>query len=200
MPFLDRDLVEYAVNLPSAVKIRQQDDRLVEKWILRRAFELLHERVDDLALLMTLEMGKPLAESKGEIVYAAEFFRWFAEEAVRIHGDYRVAPAGDKRILTMQQPVGPSLLITPWNFPNAMITRKAAPALAAGCPVVIKPAAETPLSALALAALAEAAGRAGDHGPGQRLQSDRQGRYARPQNQQVGHDRDQERVAGDLDR
>ncbi len=126
--------------------------------ILRRAFELLHERVDDLALLMTLEMGKPLAESKGEIVYAAEFFRWFAEEAVRIHGDYRVAPAGDKRILTMQQPVGPSLLITPWNFPMAMGTRKIGPAVAAGCTMVVKPASETPLSMLALAGIMAEAG------------------------------------------
>jgi succinate-semialdehyde dehydrogenase / glutarate-semialdehyde dehydrogenase len=126
--------------------------------ILRRAFELLHERLDDLALLMTLEMGKPIAESRGEIVYAAEFLRWFAEEAVRIHGDYRVAPAGDKRILTMQQPVGPCLLITPWNFPMAMGTRKIGPAVAAGCTMVIKPAAETPLSMLALAGIMAEAG------------------------------------------
>jgi succinate-semialdehyde dehydrogenase/glutarate-semialdehyde dehydrogenase len=126
--------------------------------ILRRAFELLHERLDDLALLMTLEMGKPIAESRGEIVYAAEFFRWFAEEAVRIHGDYRVAPAGDKRILTMQQPVGPCVLITPWNFPMAMGTRKIGPAVAAGCTMVIKPAAETPLSMLALAGIMAEAG------------------------------------------
>ena len=126
--------------------------------ILRRAFELLHERVDDLALLMTLEMGKPLAESRGEIVYAAEFFRWFAEEAVRIHGDYRVAPAGDRRILTLQQPVGPSVLITPWNFPMAMGTRKIGPAVAAGCTMVVKPASETPLSMLALAGVMAEAG------------------------------------------
>ncbi len=126
--------------------------------ILRRAFELMHERIDDLALLMTLEMGKPVAESRGEIVYAAEFFRWFAEEAVRVHGDYRVAPAGDKRILTMQQPVGPCLLITPWNFPTAMGTRKIGPAVAAGCTMVVKPASETPLSMLALAALLAEAG------------------------------------------
>jgi succinate-semialdehyde dehydrogenase/glutarate-semialdehyde dehydrogenase len=126
--------------------------------ILRRAFDLLHERLDDLALLMTLEMGKPIAESRGEIVYAAEFFRWFAEEAVRIHGDYRVAPAGDKRILTMQQPVGPCLLVTPWNFPMAMGTRKIGPAVAAGCTMVIKPASETPLSMLALAGIMAEAG------------------------------------------
>ena len=126
--------------------------------ILRRAFELLHERLDDLALLMTLEMGKPIAESRGEIVYAAEFLRWFSEEAVRIHGDYRVAPAGDKRILTMQQPVGPCLLITPWNFPMAMGTRKIGPAVAAGCTMVVKPASETPLSMLALAQVMAEAG------------------------------------------
>jgi succinate-semialdehyde dehydrogenase/glutarate-semialdehyde dehydrogenase len=126
--------------------------------VLRRAFELMHERIDELALLMTLEMGKPVAESRGEIVYAAEFFRWFSEEAVRIHGDYRVAPAGDKRILVMRQPVGPCLFITPWNFPMAMGTRKIGPAVAAGCTMVVKPAAETPLSMLALAGLMEEAG------------------------------------------
>jgi len=126
--------------------------------ILRRAFELLHARLDDLALLMTLEMGKPVAESRGEIVYAAEFLRWFSEEAVRVHGDYRVAPAGDKRILTMQQPVGPCLLVTPWNFPMAMGTRKIGPAVAAGCTMVIKPASETPLSMLALAGIMAEAG------------------------------------------
>ena len=126
--------------------------------ILRRAFDLMHARLDDLALLMTLEMGKPLAESRAEIVYAAEFFRWFSEEAVRIHGDYRTAPAGDKRILVTKQPVGPSILITPWNFPMAMGTRKIGPAVAAGCTVVVKPAAETPLSMLALADILREAG------------------------------------------
>jgi succinate-semialdehyde dehydrogenase / glutarate-semialdehyde dehydrogenase len=126
--------------------------------ILRRAFELIHTRIDDLALLMTLEMGKPIAESRAEIVYAAEFFRWFSEEAVRVHGDYRMAPAGDKRILVMRQPVGPSLFITPWNFPMAMGTRKIGPAVAAGCTMVVKPAAETPLSMLALAGIMAEAG------------------------------------------
>ena len=101
--------------------------------ILRRAYELITSRVDDLALLMTMEMGKPLAESKGEIAYAAEFFRWFAEEAVRIDGQYAVAPNGASRFLVMRQPVGPCLLITPWNFPMAMGTRKIGPAVAAGC-------------------------------------------------------------------
>ncbi|MBD0292000.1 MAG: NAD-dependent succinate-semialdehyde dehydrogenase [Jiangellaceae bacterium] len=119
--------------------------------ILRRAFETLMRRQDDLAVLMTLEMGKPVAESKTEIAYAAEFLRWFSEEAARIEGSYRVAPAGGMRLLTMRQPVGPSLLITPWNFPTAMGTRKIGPAVAAGCTIVIKPAAETPLSMLALA-------------------------------------------------
>ncbi|MGI8683057.1 MAG: aldehyde dehydrogenase family protein, partial [Mycobacteriales bacterium] len=119
--------------------------------ILRRAYELLAARADDLGLLITLEMGKPLAESKGEVTYAAEFFRWFAEEAVRIRGSFGPSPAGDLRILTMKQPVGPCLLVTPWNFPLAMGTRKIGAALAAGCTVVLKPAEQTPLSALVLA-------------------------------------------------
>jgi succinate-semialdehyde dehydrogenase / glutarate-semialdehyde dehydrogenase len=118
--------------------------------ILCRAFARIMERSDELALLMTLEMGKPLAESKAEISYAAEFFRWFAEEAVRIDGRYAVAPNGQGRLLTMKQPVGPCLLITPWNFPMAMGTRKIGPAVAAGCTMVVKPAAQTPLSMLAL--------------------------------------------------
>ncbi|HEX5810668.1 MAG TPA: NAD-dependent succinate-semialdehyde dehydrogenase, partial [Pseudonocardia sp.] len=115
-------------------------------------------RVDDLALLMTLEMGKPLAESKGEITYAAEFFRWFAEEAVRIDGQYAVAPNGASRFLVMRQPVGVCLLVTPWNFPMAMGTRKIGPAVAAGCAMVIKPAQQTPLSMHALAAILAEAG------------------------------------------
>ncbi|MFC3451207.1 NAD-dependent succinate-semialdehyde dehydrogenase [Amycolatopsis speibonae] len=126
--------------------------------ILRRAYELLVKRADELALLMTLEMGKPLAESKGEITYAAEFFRWFAEEAVRIDGGYAVAPNGTGRFLVTKQPVGPCLLITPWNFPMAMGTRKIGPAVAAGCTMIIKPAAQTPLSMLALAAILAEAG------------------------------------------
>ena len=118
--------------------------------ILTRAFQLLHERIDDLAMLMTLEMGKPLAEAKGEIAYAAEFFRHFAGEATRINGGYQTAPAGGARFLVARQPVGPCLLITPWNFPMAMGTRKLGPAIAAGCTSVIKPAHQTPLSMLAL--------------------------------------------------
>src|SRR5918997_2391933 len=118
--------------------------------ILRRAYELMIQRQEDLALLMTLEMGKPLAESRSEIAYAAEFFRWFAEEAVRINGEFATAPNGSGRFLVMRQPVGPSLLITPWNFPAAMGTRKIGPAVAAGCTMVLKPASLTPLSMLAL--------------------------------------------------
>jgi succinate-semialdehyde dehydrogenase / glutarate-semialdehyde dehydrogenase len=126
--------------------------------ILRGAFEALLDRRDELALLMTLEMGKPIPESRTEIAYAAEFFRWFSEEAARIDGSYRVAPAGGSRLLTMRQPVGPCLLITPWNFPTAMGARKIGPAVAAGCTMVIKPAAETPLSMLALARVLEDCG------------------------------------------
>ncbi|WP_037361192.1 NAD-dependent succinate-semialdehyde dehydrogenase [Amycolatopsis orientalis] len=126
--------------------------------ILRRAYEKLIERRDELALLMTLEMGKPLAEAAGEITYAAEFFRWFAEEAVRIDGGYAVAPNGNGRFLITRQPVGPTLLITPWNFPMAMGTRKIGPAVAAGCTMVIKPAAQTPLSMLALTQILADAG------------------------------------------
>ncbi|KAA1424699.1 NAD-dependent succinate-semialdehyde dehydrogenase [Mumia zhuanghuii] len=126
--------------------------------ILRKAFELITERADDLALLMTLEMGKPLSESKAEIAYGAEFFRWFSEEAVRINGRYAVAPNGATRLLTLKQPVGPCLMITPWNFPLAMGTRKIGPAIAAGCTMVVKPAALTPLTMLALADILVEAG------------------------------------------
>jgi succinate-semialdehyde dehydrogenase/glutarate-semialdehyde dehydrogenase len=126
--------------------------------ILMRAFELLHERIDDLALLMTLEMGKPVAEARGEIGYAAEFLRHFAGEALRVDGGYQTAPAGGARFLVAKQPVGPCLLITPWNFPMAMGTRKIGPAIAAGCTSVIKPAHQTPLSMLALGAILVEAG------------------------------------------
>jgi succinate-semialdehyde dehydrogenase/glutarate-semialdehyde dehydrogenase len=126
--------------------------------ILRRAFEAIVEQTDELALLMTLEMGKSVAESKAEIGYAAEFFRWFSEEAVRIHGRYMVNTTGKGRILTMRQPVGPCVFVTPWNFPTAMGTRKIAPAIAAGCTIVVKPAQQTPLSMLALAKILEDAG------------------------------------------
>ncbi|GIT80966.1 NAD-dependent succinate-semialdehyde dehydrogenase [Leifsonia sp. LS1] len=126
--------------------------------ILRRAFDLLQERRDDFALLMTLEMGKPLAEANGEVTYGGEFLRWFSEEAVRISGRYGTNPEGTGRMIVSQHPVGPCFLITPWNFPLAMATRKIAPALAAGCTVVVKPAELTPLTTLYFARLLEDAG------------------------------------------
>jgi succinate-semialdehyde dehydrogenase/glutarate-semialdehyde dehydrogenase len=129
--------------------------------ILRRAFDAITARTDELALLMTLEMGKPIAESKAEIAYAAEFLRWYSEQAVRIDGRYAVSPNGQVRLLTMKQPVGPCLLITPWNFPLAMGTRKIGPAVAAGCTMVVKPAQQTPLSMLMLAKILEEAGLPG---------------------------------------
>lgn len=125
---------------------------------LRRWFELLMENQEDLARLMTLEQGKPLAEARGEIAYAASFIEWFAEEAKRVYGDTIPGHQADKRLIVIKQPVGVTAAITPWNFPAAMITRKAGPALAAGCTMVVKPASQTPFSALALAALAERAG------------------------------------------
>src|SRR3954463_14049168 len=129
--------------------------------ILRRAYDLITERTDDLALLMTLEMGKPVAESKAEIAYAANFFRWYAEEAVRINGRYTVNETGVGRVLTMQQAVGPCIFITPWNFPLAVGTSKIGPAIAAGSTCVVKPAKQTPLSMLALAGILEEAGLPG---------------------------------------
>ncbi|MFE1950087.1 NAD-dependent succinate-semialdehyde dehydrogenase [Streptomyces sp. NPDC059524] len=126
--------------------------------ILRRAHEIILERAEDLALLMTLEMGKPLAEARGEVAYAAEFFRWFSEEAVRIDGGFATSPDGRNRHLVLRQPVGPCLLITPWNFPLAMGTRKIGPAVAAGCTMILKPAPQTPLSTLALTAILAEAG------------------------------------------
>ena len=125
---------------------------------LRRWFELMIENQDDLARLMTIEQGKPLAEAKGEIAYAASFLEWFGEEAKRIYGDTIPGHQPDKRIIVIKQPIGVTAAITPWNFPSAMITRKAGPALAAGCTMVLKPASQTPYSALALAELAERAG------------------------------------------
>ena len=119
---------------------------------LRRWFDLLMENQDDLGRLMTMEQGKPLAESKGEIAYAASFIEWFAEEGKRVYGDTIPGHQADKRILVMKQPIGVTAAMTPWNFPAAMITRKAGPALAAGCTMVIKPASQTPFSALALMA------------------------------------------------
>lgn len=130
----------------------------VRSEILRRGWELINERRDDFAMLMTLEMGKPLAESYGEVTYGGEFLRWFAEEGVRINGRYTRSPAGGGRILVTKQPVGPALAITPWNFPLAMGTRKIAPAFAAGCTMVVKPAAETPLTMLLLGQIFAEAG------------------------------------------
>src|SRR5919206_1521247 len=126
--------------------------------ILRKWFDLMMANQEDLAQIMTAEQGKPLTESRGEIAYGASFIEWFAEEGKRAYGDTIPSPWADKRILVMKQPIGVCALITPWNFPNAMITRKAGPALAAGCTVVIKPAGQTPYSALALAELGERAG------------------------------------------
>jgi succinate-semialdehyde dehydrogenase/glutarate-semialdehyde dehydrogenase len=126
--------------------------------LLRRWYDAMLQNIDDLALLMTLEQGKPLAESRAEIQYAASFIEWFAEEGKRVNGDVAQHPQADKRILVLKQPVGVCAAITPWNFPAAMITRKVAPALAAGCAMIVKPAEQTPLSALALAVLAERVG------------------------------------------
>lgn len=126
--------------------------------LLHEVFTAVHDRAEDFAALITLEMGKPLAESRTEVAYAADFLRWYSEEAVRLTGTFRTAPDGTARHLTLNRPVGPCLLVTPWNFPLAMITRKVAPALAAGCTVVLKPAEETPLSALLLARVMAEAG------------------------------------------
>src|SRR5262245_42111589 len=126
--------------------------------VLRKWFELMMANQEDLAQILTAEQGKPLAEARGEIAYGASFIEWFAEEAKRVYGDTVPSPWTDKRIVVIKQPIGVAALITPWNFPNAMITRKAGPALASGCPVVIKPAGQTPYSALAMAELGERAG------------------------------------------
>jgi succinate-semialdehyde dehydrogenase/glutarate-semialdehyde dehydrogenase len=126
--------------------------------ILRKAFEIMVAEADRLAEIVSRENGKVLSDAKGEILYAAEFFRWFSEEAVRINGEYRTSPSGDKKIVVTKQPIGVSLLITPWNFPAAMATRKIGPALAAGCTVILKPAGETPLTAMAIVEILERAG------------------------------------------
>jgi len=126
--------------------------------VLRKAFEIMVAEADRLAEIICRENGKVLTDAKGEVLYAAEFFRWFSEEAVRINGEFRTSPSGDKRIIVTKQPIGVSLLITPWNFPAAMATRKIGPALAAGCTVILKPAGETPLTALAIIEILERAG------------------------------------------
>jgi len=168
-PSTEQDLVRVADGTPQdAVAALDAAVAAQDAWqgtaprergeILRRAFEAMIARRDDLALLMTLEMGKALAESRSEITYAAEFFRWFSEEAVRIGGRWMDSPAGDGRVLVMRQAVGPCVMVTPWNFPLAMGTRKIGPAVAAGCTMVMKPASATPLSMLALVELLEEAG------------------------------------------
>jgi len=149
------DAIEAANNSWSNWRSKTAKERAL---ILKKWFDLIIDNQEDLAILMTAEQGKPLAEAKGEVFYGASFIEWFAEEGKRTYGDIIPTPANDRRILVIKQPIGVVAAITPWNFPIAMITRKCAPALAAGCPVVIKPAAETPLSALALAELADQAG------------------------------------------
>jgi succinate-semialdehyde dehydrogenase / glutarate-semialdehyde dehydrogenase len=141
-----------------AFKVWSKTAPRVRAEILRKAFEIMVAEADHLATIVSMENGKVLSDAKGEILYAAEFFRWFSEEAVRISGDFRTAPSGDKRILVTHQPIGVSLLITPWNFPAAMATRKIGPALAAGCTVILKPAGETPLTALAIVDILDRAG------------------------------------------
>ena len=150
-----RQAIEAAERALPAWRGRTAKERSV---LLRKWHDLMLANADDLALIMTSEQGKPLAEARGEITYAASFVEWFAEEAKRVYGDTIPSPASDKRIFVIKQPIGVCAMITPWNFPAAMITRKAAPALAAGCTVVIKPASQTPLSALALGELAQRAG------------------------------------------
>lgn len=159
IPALGRAETEQAIAYAETVRIswgkttNASRAALLEKW-----HQLIVEHADDLAIIMTAEQGKPLAEARGEVLYGASFVKWFAEEARRIYGDTIPAPSEDRRILVLKQPVGVAAAITPWNFPIAMITRKVAPALAAGCPIIVKPSELTPLSALALAVLAERAG------------------------------------------
>lgn len=156
---LGADEVAEAISYAQeAMRDWQQTSCLQRAGILRRWYELLLANLDDLALLLTLEQGKPLAEARAEIHYGASYVEWFAEEAKRIYGETIPAPSSDRRIIVLPQPVGVCAAITPWNFPNAMITRKVGPALAAGCAMLVKPASATPLSALALAKLAEEAG------------------------------------------
>lgn len=157
----DASIADGAAALDAAVKAQRDWAGTAPRErseILRRAFDIITQRVDDLALIMTLEMGKPIAESKAEIAYGSEFFRWFSEEAVRVSGRYSVAPNGATRLLTLKQPVGPCLMITPWNFPLAMGTRKIGPAIAAGCTMVVKPAGLTPLTMLWVADVLTEAG------------------------------------------
>ncbi|MFC9993694.1 NAD-dependent succinate-semialdehyde dehydrogenase [Nocardia sp. NPDC127526] len=168
-PATGDQLAEVAdASAPDALRALDSACRVQSEWaataprrravILRRAWEILTERTEELALLMSLEMGKAIAEARGEVAYGGEFLRWFSEEAVRIGGRYADSPGGTGRILVKHEPVGPVLAITPWNFPLAMGTRKIGPALAAGCTVIVKPAEDTPLTMLALAAIFKEAG------------------------------------------
>ena len=159
VPNAGKELTQQAIDGAAKAqldwKARTAEDRAR---ILRRWYELRLAHQDDLALIMTHEQGKPLAEAKGEIAYAASYIEWFAEEARRVYGEMVPSPWQDKRILVTHEPVGVCAAITPWNFPSAMITRKVAPALAAGCTIIVKPAEQTPLSALAMAELGQRAG------------------------------------------
>ncbi|PCI19889.1 MAG: succinate-semialdehyde dehydrogenase (NADP(+)) [Piscirickettsiaceae bacterium] len=159
VPSITAEQTQQAINAASAAWKGWRDRPAKERSaILRKWFDLIIENKDDLATIMTLEQGKPINEALGEVLYGASFVEWFAEEAKRVYGDTIPAPSQDKRIIVIKQPIGVVAAITPWNFPNAMITRKCAPALAAGCPVIVKPASETPFSALALAELGQQAG------------------------------------------
>jgi succinate-semialdehyde dehydrogenase/glutarate-semialdehyde dehydrogenase len=171
-PATEEPLLEVAdAEVEDALAALAAADEAQEAWgrspprergeVLRRAYEQIIARRDELALVMTLEMGKTISESRAEITYGAEFFRWFSEQAARIQGRFMTAPSGGARIVTMRQPVGPCVLVTPWNFPLAMGARKIAPAIAAGCTMVVKPAQQTPLSMLALAGILEQAGLPG---------------------------------------
>lgn len=155
----DHELDLKALNAASrAAKAWAATAPRVRAEILRKSYDLMVERADEIAQIISMENGKIFADAKGEALYAAEFFRWFSEEAVRINGEFRQSPSGDKRMILTRQPVGVSLLITPWNFPAAMATRKLGPALAAGCTVILKPATETPLTALAIVEIMVEAG------------------------------------------
>jgi len=154
----DKDCADAVDAAARAFKSWSKTAPRVRGEVLRKAFEIMVAEADGLAAIVSKENGKVLTDAKGEVMYAAEFFRWFAEEAVRVPGDFRKSPSGDKRILVTHQPIGVSLLITPWNFPAAMATRKIGPAIAAGCTMILKPASETPLTALAIVDIMERAG------------------------------------------
>ena len=159
VPKMGRAEADRAVAAASAaLKSWKSKSAKERSQIMRRWYDLLIQHQEDLGIILTMEQGKPLAEAKGEIVYGANYFEWYAEEAKRVYGDTIPAPSGDKRILVTKEPIGVCAAITPWNFPNAMITRKAAPAIAVGCTFVVRPASQTPLSAFAVAELAHRAG------------------------------------------